>query len=105
EHVALNVADPVAVAAWYGQHLGMRTLRRLEQAPFTHFIADPSGRVVLELYHQTRAPVPDYASMDPFVLHIAFQADDVARERQRLLNAGATPAGEVVTTDVGDVMT
>ena len=105
EHLALNVPDPVAMAAWYGQHLGTRVVRRLEQAPFTHFIADDAGRVVLELYHQTRAPVPDYAAMDPFVFHIAFRTADVAGERQRLLEAGATPAGEIVTTDAGDVMT
>lgn len=105
EHIALNVPDPVGMAEWYGRHLGMRVLRRLEQAPFTHFLADESGRVVLELYHHARAAVPDYPSLDPLVLHIAFQADDVELERQRLLDAGATPTGDVVTTDAGDVMT
>lgn len=105
EHLALNVPDPVAMADWYVRHLHMRVLRRLDQAPFTHFLADQSGRVVLELYHQTKAAVPDYGSFDPLVLHVAFLADDVARERQRLLDAGATSAGEVVTTDAGDVMT
>jgi glyoxylase I family protein len=105
EHVALNVPDPVAMAAWYVEHLHMRVLRRLEQAPLTHFIADQSGRVVLELYHHTRAAVPDYASFDPLVLHIAFRVDDVTAERQRLIAAGARPAGEVVTTEAGDVMT
>jgi glyoxylase I family protein len=103
EHMALNVAEPVAMAAWYGQHLGMRVLRKLEQAPFTHFVVDSGGRVVLELYRQ-QAPVPDYASFDPMVLHIAFSSDDVAGARQRLLDAGATPAGDVVTTEAGDVM-
>ena len=29
----------------------------------------------------------------------------VARERQRLLDAGATSAGDIVTTDSGDIMT
>jgi glyoxylase I family protein len=103
EHMALNVAEPVAMAGWYGQHLGMRVLRKLEQAPFTHFVVDSGGRVVLELYRQ-KAPVPDYASFDPMVLHIAFSSDDVAGARQRLLDAGATPAGDVVTTEAGDVM-
>ena len=36
---------------------------------------------------------------------IAFKADDVGRERQRLLDAGAKPAGDIVTTETGDVMT
>lgn len=105
EHMALNVPDPVKMAAWYVQHLGMRILRKQEQAPFTHFIADESGRVVLELYHHVKAAMPDYAKLDPLSLHIAFTASDVAKERDRLLAAGATPAGDIVTTETGDVMT
>ena len=105
EHIALNVPDAVAMAAWYVQHLGLRVLRKQEQAPFTHFLADPAGRVVLELYQHAKAALPDYAKLDPLSLHIAFSADDVARERQRLLDAGAKPAGDIVTTDTGDLMT
>ncbi|MBI2805746.1 MAG: VOC family protein [Planctomycetes bacterium] len=80
-------------------------LRKQEQAPFTHFLADEAGRVVLELYHHTKAVLPDYARLDPLSLHIAFTAVDVAKERQRLLDAGAAPAGDIVTTETGDVMT
>jgi catechol 2,3-dioxygenase-like lactoylglutathione lyase family enzyme len=105
EHAALNVPDAVAMADWYVRHLGMRVLRKQEQSPYTHFIADESGRVVLELYQHTKAAVPDYKKLDPLSLHIAFTADDVVKERQRLLDAGATPAGDVVTTESGDVMT
>ena len=105
EHFALNVPDPAAMARWYVEHLQMKVLRRLTEAPFTHFIADRSGRAVLELYHQSKAVIPDYPSFDPLVLHIAFKAEDVAGARQRLLAAGATPAGDVVTTPTGDVMT
>lgn len=105
EHIALNVPDSVRMADWYVQHLGMRVVRRQMQAPFTHFLADESGRVVLELYQHVKAALPDYAKLDPLSLHIAFLADDVAKERDRLLAAGATPAGEIVTTETGDVMT
>jgi glyoxylase I family protein len=105
EHVALNVADPVAMADWYVRHLGMKAVRRITEAPHTHFLADESGRVVVELYHQTKAPVPDYAAIDPFVLHIAFSAADVHKERDRLLSVGATSAGDVTRTPAGDDMT
>ena len=105
EHLALNVPDPVAMAAWYGQHLGMRVVRQVEGGPRTRFLADVAGRVVLELYHQTKAPIPDYRTMDPFVFHIAFLADDVAAQQTRLLAAGATRAADITTTDTGDVMT
>jgi glyoxylase I family protein len=105
EHIALNVPDPVRMAAWYVEHLHLRVLRKQEQAPFTHFLADPAGRVVLELYCHAKAAMPNYASFDPLTFHIAFQADDVAQERQRLRGAGATLAGDIVTTQAGDVMT
>ena len=105
EHVAFNVPDPVAMAQWLVANLGMRIVRRLEKTPFTHFVADSAGRGVLELYCQTQAAMPNYAALDPLSLHIAFTVDDVAGERQRLLAAGATSAGEVVTTESGDVMT
>jgi glyoxylase I family protein len=105
EHIAFNVADPVRMAAWYVEHLHLRVVRQQEQAPFTHFLADQAGRVVLELYCHTKAAIPNYGALDPLSLHIAFMADDVARERQRLFDAGATAAGDIVTTDSGDEMT
>ena len=104
EHVAFNVEDPVALAEWYVRHLGLTVVRKLNAAPYTHFLADTGGRTVLEIYRQT-APVPEYAKQDPMVLHVAFTTADVAAERERLLAAGATSAGEITKTPAGDVMT
>jgi glyoxylase I family protein len=103
EHIAFNVPDPVAAAEWYTRHLGMRVVRSVDGPPHTRFMADGSGRTVVEFYRQT-APVPDYPTMDPMVLHIAFVAADVAGEVKRLLAAGATPAGELTTAPNGDVL-
>src|SRR5436190_8242297 len=105
EHFALNVPDPVRMAQWYVQHLGMRVLRQQSESPFTHFLADESGRGVVEIYHNTRAPIPDYANLDPLVVHLAFVSADIANDRQRLLAAGATLATDIVTTPTGDEMT
>src|SRR5712691_7876234 len=102
EHIAFNVADPDAAAVWYCKHLGMRIARKVEGETHTHFLADAAGRVVLELYRQTKAPIPDYAVMDPMVLHVAFVVADVKAERQRLLAAGATAAGDIGRNDAGD---
>ena len=44
EHVACNVSDPAAMAAWYVEHLGMRIVRRVPTPPYIHFLADASGR-------------------------------------------------------------
>jgi catechol 2,3-dioxygenase-like lactoylglutathione lyase family enzyme len=104
EHVALNVVDPIRMADWYMSHLGMRVLRCVSEPPYTRFLADESGRVVVELYGHRKAPVPDYAALDPLVLHIAFATEDVAAERQRLLKVGASSAGDIARTPAGDEM-
>jgi glyoxylase I family protein len=103
EHVALLVADPVAMASWYTQNLDMRVVRSSDEAPaFTRFLADSEGQGVLELYSSATLPVPSYAEMDPLVLHIAFAPDNVPATRDRLVAAGATPVGEVTVNPAGD---
>jgi catechol 2,3-dioxygenase-like lactoylglutathione lyase family enzyme len=104
EHFALNVPDPLAMANWYTQNLGMRIVRAVDASPHTRFLADESGRVVVEIYHQTKASVPAYASLDPLVFHTAFVTADVRQTRDRLLAAGASPATEIVLTPDGDEM-
>lgn len=102
EHVAWQVPDPNAVAKWYVENLGFRVLRKLETAPFTHFIADSASRVIVEIYNNPAAAVPDYRSMNPLQLHLAFQTDDLDGEKARLLKAGATVHEEMITTPAGD---
>jgi glyoxylase I family protein len=101
EHVAWQVADPVTVANWYIQHLGFKVLRKLEASPFTHFLADEAGRVVVEIYHNPAATIPDYRAMNPLLLHLAFVANDPEAERDRLSKAGAT-LHEDLKTAAGD---
>jgi catechol 2,3-dioxygenase-like lactoylglutathione lyase family enzyme len=102
EHTAYQVEDPVAVAAWYAAHLGLRVKRAQQDRPFTHFLADDGDAVMIEFYNNPKARVPDYRQIDPLALHIAFTADDVAGVRERLLAAGATAEGPVTRIDSGD---
>lgn len=104
EHVGLNVPDPRAMADWYVAQLGFTVRRKLSEAPWTHFLADAAGRVMVEIYHNVRAPVPDYARLDPLVLHLAFSVADVATQRERLMAAGARAVDEVTVTPAGDTM-
>ncbi len=90
EHFAINVTDARATAAWYIQHLGLTVARKREDAPYTHFLADDTGRVIIEIYSNPAAPVPDYRQMLPLVFHIAFVSRDTVAERARLEQAGAT---------------
>jgi catechol 2,3-dioxygenase-like lactoylglutathione lyase family enzyme len=94
EHLALNVADPLAMAAWYVTHLGMRVVRTVDGPSHTRFLADSAGATVIEIYRSSKAPVPDYAAMDPLVLHLAFDSRDPEADRDALVQAGATEASD-----------
>lgn len=102
EHTAYQVDDPVALARWYVDHLGLKVKRAQSAAPFGYFLADDSGTVMLEFYRQAHLPVPDYRAMDPLLLHLAFLASDVPAARAKLMAAGAAPEGDVITNAAGD---
>ena len=102
EHVAFQVPDPVALADWYVEHLGLVIMRSQSASPFARFLADDGGTVMIEVYNNPRIAMPDYRAIDPLVQHLAFRTDDVAGTRGRLLVAGATAEGDVVVADNGD---
>jgi catechol 2,3-dioxygenase-like lactoylglutathione lyase family enzyme len=104
EHTAYQVEDPVALAAWYVEHLGMTVKRKQDAPPFGCFLADDHDSVMLEFYNNPKVRVPDYRAIDPLVLHIAFRADDVAAVRAKLLAAGATAEGEIRQDAMGDTL-
>jgi glyoxylase I family protein len=95
EHFALNVSDPVAMAMWYVEHLRLTTVRQLEDAPYTHFLADSSGTIMLEIYNNPPDQVPLYAEMDPLLLHVAFVSEDPESDKVALLSAGANLVEEL----------
>ena len=99
EHVALNVEDPLAVAQWYVANLGLRMVRQMDEPPYTHFLADSSGRVMLEIYCNPPDQVPDYAVMDPLILHLAFVSEDPGADKDRLVAAGATLVDDIRLED------
>jgi glyoxylase I family protein len=90
EHFALNVPDVQVMKNWYVEHLGLRVLRSREDAPYTTFLADETGRPIIELYTNPAAAVPDYPAAHPLCFHIAFVADDPRATQQKLEQAGAT---------------
>jgi len=102
EHLALNVKDPVAMAKWYASQLGMRIARQEGPPVYGHFLADSAGAVLLELYHNAAESVPDYFTIRPATLHLAFCSDDVPADTQRLVVAGATVVSEPAKLPSGD---
>jgi len=104
EHAAINVPDAQAMAEWYVKNLGMKVARHVGGPAKTHFLADASGRVVMEIYSNASAPVPDYAKQDPLVLHFAFFTDDVKAAEEKLVAAGATVHAGYTRSQAGDEM-
>lgn len=98
EHIAFNVSDPVAMAAWYGAHFELRIARHIPQPTQTHFLVD-SDSTILELYCNPPENVPDYQAMDPLQLHLAFVSADPIADSARLTADGATWVSEVHLPD------
>ncbi len=104
EHVAFNVADPVAVAAWYGEHLGLTIARHIPVPTQTHFLADDAGETVLEIYANPPGEAPDYFSMNPLQLHLALVSESPVADSTRLIAAGASWVSELHTADGGHLV-
>jgi catechol 2,3-dioxygenase-like lactoylglutathione lyase family enzyme len=98
EHIAFNVADPVAVAAWYGMHCGLRVVRHAPERNETHFLAD-DGSTVIEIYRNPPDQVPDYRSMNPLLFHLALASADPEADASRLIAAGAEQVEETWLPD------
>jgi len=90
EHFALNVSDPVSMAAWYEKNLGLKTVRKIEGSHKTHFLGDYSGAILLEIYNNPPDSVPNYSTMDPLLIHIAFVSEDPSGDVEILTKAGAS---------------
>jgi glyoxylase I family protein len=103
EHIAFQVEDPGAVAAWYVQNLGFKVARLAGGEARTHFLVDAAGHVVFEIYNNRAAAQPDYRAMHPLMLHVAFAVEDVATAYHRLLAAGATSESGPQVAPSGDV--
>ncbi|MCC9137256.1 VOC family protein [Pontibacter silvestris] len=90
EHFALNVEDPIAMTAWYTEHLGMKVVRQAQEAPYTTFIADDSGRIMIEVYLNPADEVPDYRNMNPLLVHLAYVSENPDVDKDKLIAAGAS---------------
>jgi uncharacterized glyoxalase superfamily protein PhnB len=104
EHFALQVSDPVAMAEWYVKHLGFSIARSGGEPSHARFLADASGSVMLEIYRNPAAEVPDYNRADPLLMHLAYVSSEPDADRDRLVQAGAVTVDDVTTTPAGDAI-
>jgi hypothetical protein len=98
EHIAFNVANPIAVADWYCKNCGLGVIRHIPQPAQTHFLADLHA-TVLEIYCNPPDKVPDYQNMDPLSFHLAFASADPVTDSKRLVAAGAVLVDEAHLPD------
>lgn len=99
EHFALNVDDIDGIVSWYVAHLELKIVKKQQEAPFMTFLADSSGRVILELYHRPDEAITNFAQQHPLTFHVAFVSVNAEGDRDRLLEVGATLVEEVRTPD------
>lgn len=104
EHIAWQVEDPEKTVEWYRDILGMKVIRRGDPKAGAVFLADSSGKTVVEIYRNKRIPVPDYRKMDPLFFHIAFQIQDVSAEMSRLRETGAVSVSGPDHLENGDII-
>jgi len=87
------------MADWYREHIGLTIARKMVDPPHTHFLRDSGGTMLLELYNNPPDAVPDYAGMDPLILHLAFVSEDPGGDLQRLVRSGAILVSELKLDD------
>ena len=90
------------MADWYVRHLGCSVARSGGAPAHGRFLLDDKKTVMLEIYCNPRASIPDYTKIDALLLHLAFLTKDPVADRDRLVKAGATVVDDLSTTEAGD---
>jgi glyoxylase I family protein len=102
EHAALNVAEPVKAAEWFVDNFGMKIIRQSGAPTFTTFISDNNENYMIELFHNSTAPVLNLNDVNYNSLHFAFTVNNIELVKEKLIKAGATLAEDIKTTQSGD---
>ncbi|MEA1786499.1 VOC family protein [Arenibacter sp. GZD96] len=99
EHFAVNVDKVRERVQWYVENIGLKVVSAQPEAPHMTFLADTSGRVVLEVYHRADAPLTDFSQQHPLVFHLAFVSEKAQADSHRLQQQGATFFEEIRKED------
>lgn len=99
EHFAFNVPEAPQHTAWLVENLELRIVSQLTEEPWTTFLADSTGRVVIELYSNPTDPYPDYKNQHTLRFHFAFVSADPSGDSQKALHHGATLEADTLLPD------
>lgn len=92
------------MADWYVKNLGFSIARKGGEPSHARFLPDSSGSVMLEIYRNPAASIPDYRKADPLLMHVAYVSNNPAADRDRLVQAGAVVVDDLTTTAAGDAI-
>jgi glyoxylase I family protein len=104
EHLATNVAEPIKVANWYKNNLGMKIMRQGEAPMYVTFVADSAKNMMFEFYHNENAKLFNPSQYNILSIHIAFVTPDIKKTKENLVKAGAVVADDIRKTDSGDMI-
>ena len=104
EHFAYQVENPAEAAEWYCKNLGFVVKRSADHPVPVRFLSDDTENVMIEIYNNPKVSTPDYASMDPLLLHLALVCEEVEATTKRLVEAGATLVSGPEELANGDVL-
>ena len=92
------------MADWYVKNLGFSIARKGGEPSHARFLPDSSGSVMLEIYRNPAASIPDYRKADPLLMHVAYVSNNPAAERDQLVQVGAVVVDDLTTTAAGDAI-
>ncbi len=101
-HVGLNIRHFDEIVSWYVKNLACTVVRK--PGDKVAFLADPSGRVIIEFYDNPEAPVLPFQDTHFLTLHLAFLVEDPKSVSERLVKEGAVVYDPYKITPAGDQM-
>ena len=83
EHIAFNVNDPAALAAWYVANLDMVLVRSFDEPPlYPLLVSDSARKSLIEVYSNPLGEIIDFGAQHAVTFHLAFAVDDMDAARE-----------------------
>jgi len=86
---------------WYVKNLWMLCREIGGEPTHARFLMDAAGVGKLEVYRNPKVSVPEYNSMDPLLMHLAFVSNDPSVDPGPLVAAGARVVEDLTNTPAG----
>jgi uncharacterized glyoxalase superfamily protein PhnB len=102
EHLALMMEDPIAAVKWYVENLGFTILKEMDSSPYHHFIIDSSKCMIIEIFLIPDKKIINYKAVDPAIMHLGFNVQNIKETYKRMIGKGATIVNELSNNENGD---